>query len=272
MIRTSEQIDQLAKALYAFQAAVEPIPQLSNNPHLRNKYASLTDIMAMIQPLLTEYGLVITQGTVGGDGLVGVTTRVIEVESGQWQEAMILIPIGEPGPGRNLAQEVGSTLTYLRRYSVGAALNLVVDEDTDGAINPRAGKKRTKKPAGPPPPPPPGDGDGNGHKPAANPMTDYWNQLGAIERGCYRSWDTVRAEVQKLERYGSSQAVSGVIRKLYPGFTENGYPTEATADHGKIRVAVYRTVKAYAGLRDDGMDGDRAKVMAFETAKNLSHV
>lgn len=276
MIRTSEKIGTLSKALAAFQGVVEPLTKDAKNPHLKNRYASLAGIVQAIQPLLSEYGLVITQAPQGADGLVGMTTRVIEADSAEWIESTILIPLGQPGPGRNLAQEVGSTLSYLRRYTLLAALGLVIDDDDDGAAGQRPPTRRpaaTKKPATKKP-------SGNGKTAKAEELFPeegdqtsqaYWDALGPTERGCYRSWDNVRGAIGDLERYKSPQAVTGVIKKLFPGFTENGYPIHNTARAGQIRVQVYRTVKAYAGLRDEGVDGDRAKVLAFDTAKNIAH-
>lgn len=276
-MRTSEQLDKIGAALVDFQADLAPVAKDATNPHLKNRYATLDAVWEQIRPLLAKYDLAVIQGPTSEPdrpgGSIGMTTRVIH-RSGQWVEETVVIPIGDVGKGRNLAQEVGSTITYLRRYCLAAALGVVVDEDDDaGGDQPRQQPRQPRQPRQQPPPQPPPQG-GNGAKsdgPADVGKKAYWNSLGPIERACYRSWDNVRGHLLELDHYEVHQQVSGAIRKLYPGFEKNGYPTEPSAQAGQVRVAVYRTAKAYGVLRDNGMDGARAAVQAFETAKNLEH-
>lgn len=282
-MRTSEQLGDICAALVNFQAELAPVAKDATNPHLKNRYASLDAIWEAIRPLLAKHGLAIIQGPTSDPerhgGAIGMTTRIVH-QSGQWIEASVTIPIGEVGKGRNLAQEIGSTITYLRRYCLSAALGVVADEDDDSgtppapAKRPPARKPAAKKPAG---------GNGAqaavtvteeelfGPQPARDDKKAYWDSIGPIERACYRSWDNVLGSLGDLDHYDGNQfRVTGAIKKLYPGFEKNGYPTKADERAGRIRVAVYRTVKAYGELRAAGKDGNEAAGLAFETAKNLA--
>ena len=130
-MRTSECINELNEALQGFQGTVGPIDkkakgQVGGNRNYR--YADLTTIVATITPPMGEHALSFAQSIVPVDGFLVCTTRVSHA-SGQWIEADACVPIVEGG--RNAVQDMGSAITYARRYSLSAALGLVADEDTD---------------------------------------------------------------------------------------------------------------------------------------------
>ena len=86
-------------------------------------------------------------------GRVGLQTLLLH-ESGEFILEFVISDIPTPttkeGVPMNPIQEVGKTLTYLRRYSIGAVLNLATEEDTDGEPERKETKKKkaaSKKPA-----------------------------------------------------------------------------------------------------------------------------
>jgi len=110
-------------ALSAFQANCPNVPKTKTNPHLKNKYAGLEDIMGTIRNPLREAGLVVSQ--LPGDGTL--TTLLAHFESGEFVKSTIsLAPVKDNNP-----QAVGSALTYARRYSLSAVLGLAIGEDDD---------------------------------------------------------------------------------------------------------------------------------------------
>lgn len=277
-MKTSEQLDKIAPALTSLQAELEAVAKDAVNPHLRNKYASLDAIWAEIRPKLAANGLAVIQGPTSDPerhgGTVGMETRIIH-NSGQWVEMMITIPLGDIGKGRSLAQEVGSTITYLRRYCIAAALGLVTDEDDDAGPAEKRAKSQPGVSSAKPAAPKSGNGttsqDIRPRIPEDIGKEAYWNSLGEIERACYRSWPNVLGHLYKEDHFDDNEfRVKGAIKKLFPGFEANGYPTASTERDGRIRVSVYRTVKAYGELRDAGQSGDQAAVTAFETVKNAA--
>jgi hypothetical protein len=122
----SETIADLAKALAAAQAEIENAAKGSINPHFRNKYADLAEILNTSRPVLSKHGLSIVQMPGFEDGKVSVET-VLMHESGQWIANTLLGPCSKLDP-----QGVGSAITYYRRYSL-AAFAGIAQEDDDGS-------------------------------------------------------------------------------------------------------------------------------------------
>lgn len=125
----SESIGNLAKALVTFHGGIESIPKDSNNPFFKSKYASLDTIIETIRPHLTKAGLTFAQFPIGSNAL---TSIIIDSESGEWIRATYSMQ-----PSKNDPQGVGSAITYMRRYALGAMLGLTttVDDDANSASN-----------------------------------------------------------------------------------------------------------------------------------------
>jgi hypothetical protein len=112
----------LAAALVQAQSEFPTIPKnkTADAGKYSYKYADLPDILDAIRPVLKKHGLAVIQAP---DGDVLVT--VIIHESGQSISGRIPLPTGKS------PQELGSWLTYLRRYSLTAMLGIAADEDDD---------------------------------------------------------------------------------------------------------------------------------------------
>jgi hypothetical protein len=125
-MRTSEQVDQLFAALSAVQGELEDVKKDRQGHGYR--YADLGAVLDEVRPALARHGLCVTQ-LVGDlvDGLVTVET-VLGHSSGQWLSTRASGPLHE---GRmSPIQQVGSIITYLRRYSLAALVGLTqVDDD-----------------------------------------------------------------------------------------------------------------------------------------------
>jgi hypothetical protein len=131
-MKTSESIAQVGAALAAAQAEIRTVAKDRTNPHFKNRYATLDAIMEAVRPVLARHGLSIVQGcTMPNEAegrLIGsaVETMVLHA-SGEYLANMVYMPIGKAS-----AQDVGSALTYGRRYGVSALLALATDDDDDG--------------------------------------------------------------------------------------------------------------------------------------------
>ena len=109
----------LNSKLLEFQKKVGIVKKDSKNPHFKNTYASLTQILGEVKPLLTECGLVLIQPI----SLDGVGTTIIDFETGEKIETVISLP-------NNLTpQQLGSAITYFRRYTLASLLALEIDDD-----------------------------------------------------------------------------------------------------------------------------------------------
>jgi hypothetical protein len=121
--------------LAAFQAKVPSIKKNAVNPHFKNKYADLAEIMQTIRPILSEVGLLMIQ-RIESDSLC----TVIMCPESQTQESACL-----PIPQGLNPQQLGSYLTYIRRYSLAALLCLDTDDDDDANQAQTAKQAQTKQ-------------------------------------------------------------------------------------------------------------------------------
>jgi len=113
--------------LLQFQTQIGIIKKDSKNPHFKNTYASLGQILSEVKPILTECGLILLQPL----NDKGVCT-VISMENGtetDFIESYIPLPT-------NLApQPLGSAITYYRRYTLSSLLALEIDDDDAQSTN-----------------------------------------------------------------------------------------------------------------------------------------
>jgi hypothetical protein len=135
------QLNELAPALSAAQAEMVGIKKTKQNPHLKNKYAGLDDILDVVRPVLAKHGLSLVQGTdlTSKTGEVVITSTILH-KSGQWITAAMPLPLA-----KNTVQEVGSLVTYGRRYLVSSQLAIAAEDDDDG----NAASGVTGKPSAP---------------------------------------------------------------------------------------------------------------------------
>lgn len=119
----SESIKAIAAALCNFQNEVGKIKKGETNPFFKSKYASLADILDVIQKPLSNNELAFVQFPEGEHQL---TTMLLHT-SGEWISATYSMT-----PAKNDPQGLGSVITYQRRYALGAVLGLNIDDDDDG--------------------------------------------------------------------------------------------------------------------------------------------
>lgn len=98
-----------------------------------NMYAGLAETIDQIKDLLAECGLSHSWATdVQGD-IISVTCRVTHV---QGHSESTTIPASPDTSGsKNAIQAVGSTITYLQRYTLFSILGLASQEDSDGNMD-----------------------------------------------------------------------------------------------------------------------------------------
>jgi len=107
--------------LLAFQKLGISIKKDSQNPHFRNKYADINEVLEKIKKPLNEMGVVIIQIPMEN----GLGTVLHDTESGTEIKGYLEFV------QKSDAQKVGSNITYNRRYSLIAMLGLE-DDDDDG--------------------------------------------------------------------------------------------------------------------------------------------
>lgn len=131
----SEQINELAAALAKAQAAIKNATYNRVNPHFKNKYADLAACFDAVRKPLSDHGLSVTQTTEVREGGMVLVTRLMHT-SGQWIR-------GEyPLPASGRPQEIGSALTYAKRYSLSSIAGIAADDDDDAEAATERGHKR----------------------------------------------------------------------------------------------------------------------------------
>jgi hypothetical protein len=145
-MNTSEQINEIAGALAKAQAELKNPAKTAENPHFRNKYADLASGLDTIKPVLSQHGLAFAQMTYVEGDMMLLETRLMHAGSGQWLKSVY--PVGR-FPMKH--QEVGSAITYARRYSGFALVGIAgADDDDDGNEAQKADMRAPAKPAAAP--------------------------------------------------------------------------------------------------------------------------
>lgn len=122
-----EDVKELATALSVAQGEIDNVRKTAINPHLKNKYATLASVWDSIREELSKQGLSVIQlPCEAPPGYVGLRTILLH-KSGQKIEDRFHMPVRNA----NNPQEVGSALTYARRYALMALVG-VAPEDDDG--------------------------------------------------------------------------------------------------------------------------------------------
>jgi hypothetical protein len=125
----SNTISKIAGAIAKAQAEMPVVKFDAQNPFLKNKYATLGAVIETARPILAKHELAIVQSPVSNVDQIGITTLITH-SSGEWLEDTIFIA-AQDGKGLSSAQNAGVVISYLRRYSLQAFLNMYADEDTD---------------------------------------------------------------------------------------------------------------------------------------------
>ena len=133
----SDDITELAKALSKAQSEIDGASKNNTNPFFKSNYADLHQVIQSSFPQLTKYGLSVIQGTDWIDGSIHVTTMLCH-SSGQWIKSSICMPLKDKWN----AQDVGSIMTYGRRYGLSAMVGVAQYDDDAQSISP---PKKTKK-------------------------------------------------------------------------------------------------------------------------------
>jgi len=143
MTLRSETINELAAALAKAQGQMTNAVADKTNPHFKSKYADLPSVIDSVRKPLSDNGLAPVQQIDGP-----LLRTMLMHTSGQWIASEFPLPLaGRP-------QEIGSVLTYWRRYSL-AALVCTAAEDDDA--NEGQGQKITMRRPAPPAPNPMAD-------------------------------------------------------------------------------------------------------------------
>jgi hypothetical protein len=123
------------QARKAFDAAIaeakaEISPVIRNaTGHNNKRYADFAAIARAVDPIISKHGLSYRFRTAQTDRIA--VTCVLSHRDGHFEETTLIGPPDKTG-SKNDIQAIGSTLTYLQRYSLVQALGLAAANDDDG--------------------------------------------------------------------------------------------------------------------------------------------
>lgn len=100
---------------------------------VQSRYALWEDIAKAIRPVLQRHGFALTFRVDMGDAKISVT-GILSHAQGHREETTIALPSDTTG-SKNAVQAIGSSVSYGKRYTAGALLNLAsgdIEADDDG--------------------------------------------------------------------------------------------------------------------------------------------
>lgn len=136
------QIDELKRkppvnlyaAIHKAQAQIETVRKNGENPHFKSKYATLDEIWETVRKAVNDAGLIVFCTIETRGDKKELTTHVAEIKSGEEVSCSFPIVAQATGP-----QAIGSAMTYARRYTLTALLEIVTgdgaDDDGEAATN-----------------------------------------------------------------------------------------------------------------------------------------
>jgi hypothetical protein len=98
----------------------------------RYRFALWEDIQAAIKPVLQKHGFALTFRTAAAENVITVT-GILSHKAGHREETSIPLP-ADPSGNKNAVQAVASSVSYGKRYTAAALLNLTSHGEDDDAF------------------------------------------------------------------------------------------------------------------------------------------
>ena len=134
-LETSACLSEISGALVALQLAQCSATPDKINPRFKSKYTSLESLQKAVLPTLAEHGVALIQNPTletTPEGSIVVVQTLLTHPSGEY----LLARSASAPLDRTDIQAVGSTITYLRRYSAAGILSIIqalpTEDDDDG--------------------------------------------------------------------------------------------------------------------------------------------
>jgi len=119
---------EISKALGLFRKEITSVKKEADNPFFKSKYADLPSILEVIKEPLQEAGLALYHTIKSTDGGYIVITTISHGESGEFITSEFPVFGNKP-------QEIGSSISYARRYNIQAMLDIPTEDDDGNHAN-----------------------------------------------------------------------------------------------------------------------------------------
>src|SRR5215469_1616129 len=135
-VERERSIRMFNSAMADAQAEMLPVARDAMNLHTKSRYARLETIDAQMRPIYTHHGFSVRYGSqpCPREGWSRITITVAHA-GGHWEENYLDAPPDDAGQKGNTnktpIQAVGSSVSYLRRYLLCMAFNIVLSDNMD---------------------------------------------------------------------------------------------------------------------------------------------
>lgn len=125
----SHSIVKLVPALLAAQKAIKSVTKDASNPYFNSKYATLESVIDAVKKPLNDEEIVVLQ-PVGFDTEGGYVETILMHTSGEYISSRMRLV-----SGKGTMQDLGSAISYARRYSLQSVVFLgVADDDGEASM------------------------------------------------------------------------------------------------------------------------------------------
>ena len=128
--------------LLAAQKEMPALQKSGINPHFKNRYVPLEELLQTVLPILNAHGFILTQTPCISDGQPALKTELLHPSGGIVTGTMLLLCAKDDPQGQ------GSAITYARRYSLMSLMGLTADVDDDAEKTRTNGATPVSRPAG----------------------------------------------------------------------------------------------------------------------------
>ena len=133
-MKMSEQTNELFKAFAEFQGELDNASKGKSGHGY--KYADLAECINTAKPFLKKNGLAVTQlmGSTA-EGKPTLTTMLTHASGQYLSDTLVMVEAKlQGGGGKNPVQELGSAITYQRRYAYAAIVGLAQEDDDAASL------------------------------------------------------------------------------------------------------------------------------------------
>lgn len=136
-MKTSESLVKIAPSLVKAQSEIKGISK--NAQGHGYKYTTLDAILELVRPTLAANDLCLIQNVKGNivenNNLASCSTRILH-NSGEWMESdeLTIKPVSVKAGAPTNPRDLGSAITYAKRYQLCGMLGINADVDDDAAV------------------------------------------------------------------------------------------------------------------------------------------
>lgn len=124
----ASEMKNLYKALAKFRQQLKQPVKDGTNPYFKSTYVTLDGVIKAVDTALEGTGLSYIQEAATSDGLPAVRTVLFHEDGGTMASGWLSLPLKNGAT----PQDVGSLLTYAKRYQLAAFFGVSSDVDDDG--------------------------------------------------------------------------------------------------------------------------------------------